>query len=324
MIIRPRRLRRTRAIRDLACETHLSPSMLIYPIFVREGHGVVEELPSMPGQRRWSPDTLPRILERVAESGVGGVLLFGVPGRKDEQGSGAWDDDGVVQRAMRVARRELPELTIIGDVCLCAHTSHGHCGVLRDGAVDDDATLDFLARTAVSQARAGADIVAPSSMMDGQVRAIRSALDGAGLEGKAIFSYAVKYASAFYGPFREAAGSAPSSGDRASYQMDPRNAREALREARLDVEEGADALIVKPGLPCLDVLRAVREDVLVPVGAYQVSGEHAMIKAAAMQGWLDEERAVSEATVCLARAGASFVITYFALGLAERMQQGRL
>lgn len=324
MIIRPRRLRRTRAIRDLACETHLSPSMLIYPIFVREGHGVVEELPSMPGQQRWSPDTLPRILERVAEGGVGGVLLFGVPGCKDEQGSGAWDDDGVVQRAMRVARRELPELTIIGDVCLCAHTSHGHCGVLRDGAVDDDATLDLLARAAVSQARAGADIVAPSSMMDGQVRAIRSALDGAGLEGTAIFSYAVKYASAFYGPFREAAGSAPSFGDRASYQMDPRNAREALREARLDVEEGADALIVKPGLPCLDVLRAVREDVLVPVGAYQVSGEYAMIKAAAMQGWLDEERAVSEAAVCLARAGASFVITYFALGLAERMRQGRL
>lgn len=324
MILRPRRLRRTQAIRDMVRETRLSPSMLIYPLFVREGQNVVEEIPAMPGQMRWSPDTLPRVLERTARAGIGGVLLFGVPDHKDETGSGAWAEDGVVQRAMRAAKREFPDLTVVGDVCLCEYTSHGHCGVLKGQTVDNDPTLELLARAAVSQAQAGADIVAPSDMMDGRVGAIRSALDEAGLQDTLIFSYAVKYASAFYGPFREAAGSTPSFGDRKSYQMDPHNVREALKEARLDVEEGADMIMVKPGLPYLDVLRAVKERVCVPVGSYSVSGEYSMIKAAAEKGWLDEERVVSESAVCLARAGADILITYFALSLAEWIREGRL
>ncbi|MBR1671829.1 MAG: porphobilinogen synthase [Fretibacterium sp.] len=328
MVIRPRRLRRTQAIRDLAAETRLSPSMLVYPVFVREGRNVVEEIPAMPGQRRWSPDTLPRILEQAARAGIGGVLLFGVPERKDPEGSGAWAEEGIVQQAMRTAKREFPDLTLIGDVCLCEYTSHGHCGVLKgEGTgrtVDNDATLGLLARTAVSQAQAGADIIAPSDMMDGRVGAIRSALDGAGFQDTPIFSYAVKYASAFYGPFREAAGSVPAFGDRRGYQMDPRNAREALREARLDLDEGADMLMVKPGLPYLDVLRALREHTCVPVGSYSVSGEYSMIKAAASNGWLDEERVVSEAAVCQARAGADILITYFALSLAGWMREGKL
>lgn len=278
----------------------------------------------MPGQTRWSPDTLPRALERAARAGLGGVLLFGIPDHKDETGSGAWAEDGVVQRAMRVAKREFPELTVVGDVCLCEYTSHGHCGVLKGETVDNDPTLELLARTAVSQARAGADIVAPSDMMDGRVGAIRAALDAAGLQETLVFSYAVKYASAFYGPFREAAGSAPSFGDRKSYQMDPHNVREALREAQLDVDEGADMIMVKPGLPYLDVLRAVKERVCVPVGSYSVSGEYSMIKAAAARGWLDEERVVAEAAICLVRAGADILITYFAPSLAEWMREGRL
>ena len=317
MIIRPRRLRLTQAIRDMVSETRLSPSMFVYPVFVREGHNIIEDIPAMPGQKRYSPDTLPRILERIAGSRIGGVLMFGIPEHKDECGSSAWDENGVIQQAIRTAKREIPELTIIGDVCMCEYTSHGHCGVIRDGYVDNDETLKVLARIAVSQAAAGADIVAPSDMMDGHTRAIREALDANNLRNTIIFSYAVKYASAFYGPFRKAAGSAPAFGDRKTYQMDPRNVREAVREALLDVEEGADMVMVKPGLPYLDVLKTVKAAVNVPVGSYCVSGEYSMIKAAAAQGWLDEKRAVLEAVTSIARAGADIIITYHAPEIAE-------
>lgn len=323
-LYRPRRLRKTQAIRDMVRETRLSPSMFIYPVFIREGKNIIEELPAMPGQKRWSPDTLPKILEKIAKLKIGGVLFFGVPEHKDEQGSGAWDENGVVQQAMRISKKEFPDLTIIGDVCLCEYTSHGHCGVLKGDTVDNDPTLKLLAKTAVSQAQAGADIVAPSDMMDGRVGAIREELDNFGLQDTLIFSYAVKYASAFYGPFREAAGSTPSFGDRKTYQMDCRNVREALKEAQLDIDEGADMIMVKPGLPYLDVLRAVKERVNVPVGAYSVSGEYSMIKAAAMQGWLDEERVISESAICLARAGADIIVTYFAPELANLIREGRL
>ena len=312
----------------MVSETRLAPSMLVYPLFVREGNNIIEDIPAMPGQKRWSPDTIARVFEQAADEGIGGVLLFGIPEHKDEEGSGAWSDDGAVQRAMRVAKKEFPDLTVIGDVCLCEYTSHGHCGVLKgtgaDRTVDNDPTLELLSRAAVSQARAGADIVAPSDMMDGRVGAIRAALDDNGMEDTLIFSYAVKYASAFYGPFREAAGSAPSFGDRRSYQMDPRNVREAIKEAQMDVDEGADMIMVKPGMPYLDVLRAVKEHTCVPVGSYSVSGEYAMIKAAASNGWLDEERVMAEAAICQARAGADILITYFAPQLARMMREGRL
>ena len=316
MIIRPRRLRLTQAIRDMVCETRLSPSMFVYPVFIRDGHNIIEDIPAMPGQKRYSPDTLPMILERAVKSGIGGVLFFGIPEHKDELGSEAYSEDGVIQRAIRAAKQEFPDLTIIGDVCMCEYTSHGHCGVIHDGYVDNDASLELLSRVAVSQAQAGADIVAPSDMMDGHTRAIREALDAQGMINTLIFSYAVKYASAFYGPFREAAGSAPAFGDRKTYQMDPRNSREAVREALLDVEEGADMIMVKPGLPYLDVLSTVKKAVNVPVGSYCVSGEYSMIKAAAAQGWLDEKRVVLEAATSQARAGADIIITYHALDLA--------
>jgi porphobilinogen synthase len=326
MLIRPRRLRRTAAMRAMVRETRLSPSMLAYPIFVREGRNIVEDIAAMPGQKRYSPDTFPGILERVSEAGVGSVLLFGLPEHKDERGSGAYAEDGVVQQALREGKKRFPQMLFIADVCMCEYTSHGHCGVLTpdSSTVDNDPTIELLARTAVSQARAGADVVAPSDMMDGRVGAMRGALDAAGLEDTAILSYAVKYASAFYGPFREAAGSAPAFGDRRSYQMDPGNCREAMREAALDVGEGADMLIVKPGLPYLDVLRAVKEKSPVPVGSYCVSGEYSMIKAAAANGWLDEERVVCEAATCLARAGADILITYHAPELAGWIREGKL
>ncbi|MBQ7154356.1 MAG: porphobilinogen synthase [Synergistaceae bacterium] len=317
MIIRPRRLRLTQAIRDMVSETRLSPSMFVYPVFIREGHNIIEDIPAMPGQKRYSPDTLPRILERAVRAKIGAVLFFGIPGHKDECGSSAYDDDGVIQQAIRTAKREFPELTVIGDVCMCEYTSHGHCGVLKGDYVDNDATLELLAKTAVSQARAGADIVAPSDMMDGHTGAIRTVLDENGLHNTLIFSYAVKYASAFYGPFREAAGSAPAFGDRKSYQMDPRNVREAVKEALLDVHEGADMIMVKPGLPYLDVLKTVKESVNVPVGSYCVSGEYSMIKAACANGWLDEKRVVLEAVTSIARAGADIIITYHAPEIAE-------
>lgn len=324
MIFRPRRLRKTAAIRNLAAETRLSPSMLVYPVFIREGKNIIEDIPAMPGQKRYSPDTFPKFLEAAAQAGISSVLLFGLPEHKDECGSGAWDDNGVIQQALRVGKKNFPEMTFISDLCLCEYTSHGHCGVLRGDTVDNDPTVELLAKTAVSQAAAGADIVAPSDMMDGRVGAIREALDDASMDDTIIFSYAVKYASAFYGPFREAAGSAPAFGDRRSYQMDPRNVREALREAELDIEEGADMIMVKPGLPYLDVLSKVKESFDVPVGAYCVSGEYSMIKAASANGWLEEERVVAESAVCLARAGADIIVTYFSPELAKMMKEGRL
>ena len=315
--VRPRRLRVTQSIRDMTCETRLSPSMFVYPVFVREGKNIIEDIPAMPGQKRYSPDTLPVILERAVRAKIGGVLMFGIPEHKDEMGSEAWREDGVIQTAIRTSKREFPDLTVIGDVCLCEYTSHGHCGLLRGKNVDNDSTLEVLSRVAVSQARAGADIVAPSDMMDGHTRAIREALDVDGMTNTLIMSYAVKYASAFYGPFREAAGSAPSFGDRKTYQMDPRNVREAVKEARLDVEEGADIIIVKPGMPYLDVLKTVKESVNVPVASYCVSGEYSMIKAACSNGWLNEKNVASESAICLARGGADIIITYYALELAE-------
>lgn len=324
MIVRPRRLRENKIIRDMAAETRLSPSMLVYPIFIREGRGIMEEIPAMPGQMRCSPDTFPRLLEAASASGVNSVLLFGIPEHKDACGSEAYSENGVIQQALRVGKKEFPDMCFIGDVCLCEYTSHGHCGLLKGETVDNDPTLELLAKTALAQAQAGADMVAPSDMMDGRVAAIRAKLDGAGMEDTIIFSYAVKYASAFYGPFREAAGSAPSFGDRKSYQMDPRNVREGVREALLDIEEGADMIMVKPGLPYLDVLRAVKEASCVPVGAYCVSGEYSMIKAAAQNGWIDEKRVIAESAICLARGGADIIVTYFAPELARMMKAGEL
>lgn len=324
MIVRPRRLRQTPALRNLVAETRLSADMFIYPVFIREGRGIVENIPSLPGQKRYSPDTFPLVLEEMTRCGVKAVLLFGLPERKDETGTGAWDENGVIQQALRVGKKSFPEITFIGDVCMCEYTSHGHCGILHGEKVDNDETLDYLTRIAVSQAAAGADVVAPSDMMDGHVAALRAGLDAAGMKDKIIFSYAVKYASAFYGPFRDAAGSAPAFGDRRGYQMDPRNAREGLKEAEIDIEEGADMIMVKPGLLYLDVLRAVKEISPVPVGSYCVSGEYAMIKAAAAKGWLDESRAVAEAAYSLARAGADVIVTYSALDLARWLKEGRV
>ncbi|MGN0838165.1 MAG: porphobilinogen synthase [Pyramidobacter sp.] len=324
MIIRPRRLRQNPVIRNMTAETRLSPDMLIYPVFIREGKHIVEDIPSLPGQVRYSPDTFPQALEKITAAGVSSVLLFGLPEHKDEVGTGAWADNGVIQQALRIGKKEFPDVNFIADVCMCEYTSHGHCGILHGTEVDNDETLKYLTKIAVSQAAAGADIVAPSDMMDGHVAAIRAGLDAAGMKNKIIFSYAVKYASAFYGPFRDAAGSAPSFGDRRAYQMDPRNAREGLKEAEIDIEEGADMVMVKPGLLYMDVLRAVKEISPVPVGTYCVSGEYAMIKAAAANGWLDEKRAVSEAAFCLARAGADVIITYSALDLARWLREGSI
>ena len=321
MIIRPRRLRKNKLIRDLVAEVSLSVDKLIYPVFIREGKGIVEEIPSLPGQMRYSPDTFPKVLEEMSELGVKSVLLFGLPDHKDECGTGAWEDDGVIQKSLRIGKKEFPDLCYMGDVCMCEYTSHGHCGILDGDVVDNDKTLEYLTRIAVSQAAAGADVVAPSDMMDGHTAAIRAGLDEAGMQDKIIFSYAVKYASSFYGPFRDAAGSAPAFGDRRSYQMDPRNVREALREAELDIEEGADMIMVKPGLIYMDVLRAVKEISPVPVGSYCVSGEYSMLKAAAMHGWLDERGTVLEAMHSLVRAGADCIITYSALDIARWLKQ---
>jgi porphobilinogen synthase len=321
---RPRRLRRTPALRALVRETHLHPSMLVAPLFVRPGAGVREPVASMPGVERVSPDVAAGEAVRLSELGVGGVILFGLPETKDAFGSGASDDDGIVQEAFRRIRAlDLPLVTI-ADTCLCEYTDHGHCGPLAtDGSVDNDAALVRLAETAVTQARAGADIVAPSAMMDGQVGAIRAALDGEGFGQTAIMAYASKHASAFYGPFREAADSPPAFGDRRGYQMDPANGREALREMTLDVAEGADILLVKPGLPGLDLVAAARARFDVPIAAYQVSGEFAMIAAAAERGWLDGRRAMTEAVTAIVRAGAGIVITYAAADLATWIREER-
>jgi porphobilinogen synthase len=314
---RLRRLRRTGRLRSLVRETRLDLDDFVMPLFVRPGEAVVNELEGLPGIAQRSVDELVRETEALVALGVSAVILFGIPEEKDDDASGAYDDDGIVQRALRELRPRFPELTLATDVCLCEYTAHGHCGVLDGDEVDNDRSLELLVRTAVSHAEAGADTVCPSDMMDGRVGAIRAGLDDAGLEQIPIVSYAAKYASAFYGPFREAAESTPSFGDRRGYQLDPANVREALRECELDVQEGADALLVKPALPYLDVLRAARERFELPVGAYNVSGEYAMIKAAASSGWLDERQAALESLVAIKRAGADFVVSYWTRELAE-------
>jgi porphobilinogen synthase len=309
---RPRRLRATESIRSLVRETHLAPSQFILPLFVVPGEGVRKEIGSMPGNFQLSIDELVRECAEVQSLGIGGVILFGLPEAKDETASGAYADDGIVQRAIRALKRELPKLLVITDVCNCEYTSHGHCGQVVDGDVANDPTLTWLALSAVSHARAGADIVAPSDMMDGRVAAIRAALDFNGFERIPILSYAAKFASVFYGPFREAADSAPQFGDRRSYQMDPANSREAMREIALDLEEGADMIMIKPALPYLDLIWEARRRFDVPLAAYQVSGEFSMIMAAARNGWIDQERAMMETLTSIRRAGADIVLTYFA------------
>lgn len=319
LIQRPRRLRRTESLRGLVRETRLTPDNFVYPLFVCEGEGVRREIASMPGCYNFSVDQLVREVEIGRRAGVRAVVLFGVPDHKDPLGSQAYAEDGITQRAIRAVKREVKDVIVIADNCLCEYTDHGHCGVIDRGEVLNDPTLDILAKTAVSQAQAGADIIAPSNMMDGFVTAIRSGLDLAGFDQIPIMSYAVKFASAFYGPFREAAQSTPQFGDRRSYQMDPANRREALREAALDFEQGADMLMVKPAMPYLDIIRAVRERFDVPVAAYQVSGEYAMIKAAALRGWIDEQRAVAESLTAIKRAGADIILTYFAVQYASTL-----
>jgi porphobilinogen synthase len=322
LTIRPRRLRRTASLRRLVRETRVDPAQFVLPVFVRAGANLRLPVSSMPGVAQTSVDEMLRDASAAAEVGVGGVILFGIPDTKDDEGSGAWDEYGAVQQGIRALKREFPELVVIGDVCMCEYTSHGHCGVLRDGAVDNDATLPLLARAALSHAQAGADIVAPSDMMDGRVAAIRSALDAAGHSDTAILSYAAKYASAFYGPFREAAESTPKSGDRRGYQMDPANGDEALREVALDIEEGADAILVKPAGPYLDIVHRVKAATGYPVAAYQVSGEYAMLQAAAERGWLDGDRAMMESLIGIRRAGADFILTYFATTAARLIRRG--
>lgn len=302
----------------------MDKSSLIYPFFVKEGTGIEEEIPSMPGQYRYSIDRLPYELERLTEAGVGSVMLFGIPDHKDEVGSGAYDPEGIVQRALRAAKKEFPDMYYITDVCMCEYTSHGHCGVLCGHEVENDKTLTLLAKTALSHVEAGADMVAPSDMMDGRVRAIRECLDTNGHKETPIMSYAVKYASAFYGPFRDAAGSAPSFGDRKSYQMDFHNRREGMKEALSDIEEGADIIMVKPALAYHDLISEISKATNVPMAAYSVSGEYAMVKAASQMGWIDEERVICEMAVGAYRAGAQIYITYFAKELAKFMDEGRI
>lgn len=309
---RLRRLRSSEALRRLVRETRLAPSQFILPLFVVPGEGVRKEISSMPGNAQLSIDTLVRECAECQALGLGGVILFGVPEEKDELASGAYDPDGITQRAVRAIKQEVPNLLVFTDVCNCEYTSHGHCGWVKDGDVDNDISLGWLAKTAVSHARAGADVVAPSDMMDGRVAAIRHALDEAGCDSTPILSYAAKYASVFYGPFREAAESAPQFGDRRSYQMDPANGREAMREIVLDLEEGADMIMVKPAMPYLDVIKEARQRFEVPLGAYQVSGEFSMIMAAANNGWLDLDRTIVESLTSIRRAGADFTLTYFA------------
>jgi porphobilinogen synthase len=317
---RPRRLRRTSALRNLVRETVLAPSQLVLPLFVRAGTGVRQAVSSMPGVSQTSVDEMLKDAREAADLGVGGVLLFGIPSHKDEEGSAAWDDEGPVQEAVRALKRELPQLVVVTDVCLCEYTSHGHCGVLVDGEVDNDATLKLLAREALSHARAGADIVAPSDMMDGRVAAIRGALDEAGFRNTAIMAYSAKFAGAFYGPFREAAESTPQSGDRRGYQMDAGNADEALREVWQDIEEGADMVMVKPAGPFLDIVARVKAETGYPLAAYQVSGEFAMIQAAADRGWIDRDRVMMDSLLGIRRAGADVIITYFAVDAARVLQ----
>ncbi|WP_376791479.1 porphobilinogen synthase [Thermoflexus sp.] len=314
---RLRRLRRTEGLRALVRETRLAPEDLIYPLFVRPGQNFQEPIPSMPGQFRFTVDRLDAEIEEVVRLGIRAVLLFGLAARKDPEAREAYEEAGVVPQAIRRIKAIAPELVVITDVCVCAYTDHGHCGIVRDGEVDNDATLPVLSRMALAHAAAGADLVAPSAMMDGQVRAIREALDGAGFSHVGIMAYSAKFASAFYGPFREAADSAPRFGDRRSYQMDPPNAREALREIERDIAQGADIVMVKPALAYLDVIRRARERFDHPIAAYNVSGEYSMVKAAAQLGWLDEARAVMEILTAIKRAGADLIITYFAKEVAR-------
>ncbi|MBI5289575.1 MAG: porphobilinogen synthase [Chloroflexi bacterium] len=318
---RHRRLRRSEGLRRLVAETRLSPSDFVYPLFVSHGAGVREEIEAMPGQYRISLDQIAREAEDLRALTIPAVLLFGLPASKDAQGTEAYAEDGIVQEAVRAFKRADPELVVITDVCLCEYTDHGHCGLIVDGEVDNDASLDLLARTAVSHARAGADIVAPSDMMDGRVEAIREELDDAGYTQTPIMAYSAKYASAFYGPFRVAADSAPQFGDRRGYQMDPPNAREALREIEADIEEGADIVMVKPALPYLDVLSRARQEFDVPLAAYNVSGEYSMIKAAAERGWIDGRRATLETLTAIKRAGADIIITYHAKEAARWLRE---
>ena len=317
---RPRRLRRSPALRALVRETVLSPAQLVLPLFVRAGTGVRQPVNSMTGVSQTSVDEMLVDARAAAATGVGGVLLFGIPEHKDATGSSAWDEEGPVQQAVRALKREVPQLVVITDVCMCEYTDHGHCGILRNGAVDNDATLELLVKEALSHARAGADIVAPSDMMDGRVGAIRRALDAEKFEETAIMAYSAKFASAYYGPFREAAESTPQSGDRRGYQMDVANVSEAVRETRLDIEEGADIVMVKPAGPFLDVIARVKAETGYPLAAYQVSGEFAMIHAAAERGWIDLERAMMESLVGIRRAGADIIITYFAVAAARALR----
>jgi porphobilinogen synthase len=319
MIIRPRRLRQSKTLREMVRETTLSTKDFIYPLFVKHGRQMKVPIPSMPGQYQFSVDAVVEEAQEAWSLGIPAVILFGLPDRKDAVGSRSYADDGIVQQAVSAIKNRVPEMLIMTDICLCEYTDHGHCGIIREGKVDNDATLEVLARQALSHAKAGADFVAPSDMMDGRVGAIRSALDSAHFQDTGIVSYAVKYASGFYGPFREAADSAPAFGDRETYQMDPANALEALKEAFLDIEEGADIIMVKPALSYLDIVRRVREESLVPVAAYNVSGEYAMVKAAQENGWIDGARVMLEILLSIKRAGADLILTYFAKEAARAL-----
>jgi porphobilinogen synthase len=312
-----RRLRGSESVRSLVRETQLAPTDFILPLFAVPGKGVRKEISSMPGNHQLSIDELVKECAEAHQLGIGGVILFGIPETKDELASGAYADDGIVQQAVRAVKREVPKLLVMTDVCNCEYTSHGHCGLVVDGEVQNDPTLEWLAKAAVSHARAGADVVAPSDMMDGRVAAIRKALDEAGFSNTPILAYAAKFASVFYGPFREAAESAPQFGDRRSYQMDPANAREAMREIELDLEEGADMIMVKPAMPYLDIIRQARDRFAAPLGAYQVSGEFSMLMAAIQKGWLDRDRAILESLTSIRRAGADFILTYFSRDAAR-------
>ena len=322
--IRPRRLRSSDTLRRMVRETRVSPESLIYPLFIVEGENIVEPIPSLDGQWRYSPDRVCEAVEACRKAGVNKVLLFGIPAHKDACGSEAWNPDGVVQQGIRAIKAKYPDCYVITDVCMCEYTDHGHCGILCGHTVDNDKTLEVLSKTALSHVQAGADMVAPSDMMDGRVAAIRRILDDNGYETVPIMAYSAKYASAFYGPFRDAAGSAPAFGDRRGYQMDPHNRREAIRECALDVEEGADILMVKPALSYLDIIREVSDTFDLPLCAYQVSGEYAMIKAAGAAGLIDEYRVMCESALSIFRAGAGILITYFAKELAEAMGKGDL
>jgi porphobilinogen synthase len=324
MLKRPRRLRQSPLLREMVRETRMDSSSLIYPIFIKEGKNLKEEITSMPGQYRYSVDRMGEQLEALLKAGVSKVMLFGIPEEKDETGSSAGADDGIIQKALQEGKKNYSQLYYMTDVCMCEYTSHGHCGILEKETVENDITLEYLSKIALSHVQAGADMVAPSDMMDGRIQAIRETLDMNGYENTPIMSYAVKYASAFYGPFREAAGSAPSFGDRKSYQMDYHNKREGIKEALLDVEEGADIIMVKPALAYLDVIQEVKREITLPVAAYSVSGEYAMVKASAKLGYMNEEQMICEMAVSTYRAGTDIYLTYFAKELAGYMKEGRI